>query len=149
MVAPIAPRVSYAGLATRGIALAFDAALANLIVLVIGALLALIGSLVGTIQPDWLVAFLAGAGWLLFLAGYFTLFWSTTGQTPGMRLMRLRVVTAGGATLHPVRAFVRVVALGLCIIPLFAGFVPVLFDNRRRGLHDLLAGTVVLYDVGR
>lgn len=138
--------MSYAGIATRGIALALDAALANLIVLVVGALLALIGSMVGTVRPPWLVAFLAGAGWLLFLALYFTLFWSTTGQTPGMRLMRLRVVTTSGETVHGARAFVRVVALGLCIVPLFAGFVTVLFDDRRRGLHDLLTGTVVLYD---
>jgi uncharacterized RDD family membrane protein YckC len=137
--------VIYAGIATRGIALAIDAALANLIVLVIGALVALIGSLVGIAKPDWLVAFLAGAGWLLFLGGYFTLFWSTTGQTPGMRLMRLRVESLGGGTLHASRAFLRAVLLALCIIPLFAGFVTVLFDNRRRGVHDLGSGTVVVY----
>jgi uncharacterized RDD family membrane protein YckC len=33
----------------------------------------------------------------------------------------------------------------LCIIPLFAGFLPVLVDDRRRGCHDMLAGTVVVY----
>jgi uncharacterized RDD family membrane protein YckC len=31
-------------------------------------------------------------------------------------------------------------------VPLFAGFVPVLFTERRRGLADFMAGTVVLYD---
>jgi hypothetical protein len=34
----------------------------------------------------------------------------------------------------------RLVGLGLAIVPLFAGFVPVLIDARRRGLHDFLAG---------
>jgi uncharacterized RDD family membrane protein YckC len=139
--------LSYAGIATRGIALAIDAALANLIVLVIGALIALIGSLVGAVRPPWLVAFLAGTGWLLFLAGYFTLFWSLTEQTPGMRLMGLRVVTTSGHHLHWSRAFVRVFALALCIIPLGAGFVTVLFDGRRRGLHDMAVGSVVIYDL--
>jgi uncharacterized RDD family membrane protein YckC len=43
------------------------------------------------------------------------------------------------------RSSVRVVGLGLAIIPLFAGFLPVLVDARRRGLHDFLAGTVVLH----
>ena len=43
------------------------------------------------------------------------------------------------------RSTVRLIALGLCIIPLFAGFVPVLFDDRRRGCHDMLARTVVVY----
>ena len=43
MVAAAPPRVSYAGIATRGIALAVDSALANAIVILIAALLALIG----------------------------------------------------------------------------------------------------------
>ena len=29
------------------------------------------------------------------------------------------------------------------IVPLFAGFLPVLFDDRRRALQDFLAGTAV------
>ena len=40
----------------------------------------------------------------------------------------------------------RTVGLALAIIPLFAGFVPALFDERRRALPDYLAGTVVLHD---
>jgi len=44
------------------------------------------------------------------------------------------------------RAIVRTVGLALAIIPLFAGFIPALFDGRRRALPDYLAGTVVLYD---
>ena len=39
----------------------------------------------------------------------------------------------------------RFVGLVLAIVPLFAGFLPVLFDARRRGLQDFLAGTTVLY----
>jgi uncharacterized RDD family membrane protein YckC len=37
------------------------------------------------------------------------------------------------------------VGLVLAIIPCFLGFLPVLIDDRRRGLQDMLAGTVVLY----
>ena len=43
------------------------------------------------------------------------------------------------------RSFVRVIGLALAIIPLFAGFLPVLVDDRRRALQDLLAGTVVVH----
>jgi hypothetical protein len=43
---------------------------------------------------------------------------------------------------------VRFAGLLLAIVPLFAGFLPVLFDERRRGLPDYLAGTVV-HDVDR
>jgi uncharacterized RDD family membrane protein YckC len=62
-----------------------------------------------------------------------------------MRLMRLRVVTTRGERLHMARALIRLAGLVLAIIPLFAGFLPVLIDARRRALQDLLAGTVVLH----
>ena len=150
MVATAAPhidaeRVPYAGIATRGIALAIDAAIANGIVIVGAALLALIESLVGDLQPKSLVAALGVVAWTLVVGGYFTLFWTATGQTPGMRMMHLRVVTAKGEPLHFVRSLVRVVGLGLAIIPLFAGFLPVLVDDRRRALQDWMARTVVLH----
>jgi uncharacterized RDD family membrane protein YckC len=147
MAATAAPRVTlpYAGVATRAIALAVDAALANAIVLLAAGLVALVSSLVGDLRPHWLAELLAAAAWALFVGAYFTVFWATTGQTPGMRLMRLRVVTARGGPLPAGRALVRLVGLVLAIIPLFAGFLPVLVDERRRALPDFLAGTVVVH----
>lgn len=146
MVATATPsRLATAGIATRGTALAVDAAFANLICLVLGALIGLVTSLVGDLRPQWVVAVLAAAGWALIVGGYFTLFWSATGQTPGMRLMRLQVVTYSGGPVHFARALVRLVGLVLSIIPLCAGFVPVLFDDRRRGLQDWLARTLVIH----
>jgi uncharacterized RDD family membrane protein YckC len=147
MVATAAPRVTspYAGIATRGIALAIDAAIANGLYIVGAALLGLIGSLVGDLRPQWLVALIAAIGWAIVVGGYFVLFWTTTGQTPGMRLMRLRLVTYRGERVHFVRALIRLGGLVLAIIPLFAGFLPVLVDERRRALQDFLARTVVLH----
>ena len=139
------PAVPYAGLATRAVALAVDAAIAQAIVFTGGAILALIGSLVSEFKLDTAGKVLAGVAWFLVVSGYFVLFWSTVGQTPGMRLMRLRVVTATGV--HPglARSVVRVIGLFLAIIPLFLGFLPVLVDGRRRALQDFLARTVVIY----
>jgi hypothetical protein len=34
----------------------------------------------------------------------------------------------------------------IAIVPFFAGYLPVLFDERRRGLPDFMAGTEVVYD---
>jgi uncharacterized RDD family membrane protein YckC len=135
----------YAGIATRAVALAVDAGLAHLIVLAGGAVLALAASLVGNAQMDTAEKILAGGGWACTVGAYFVLFWTTTGQTPGMRLMGLRVLAPEGEHLGLRRALVRLVGLALAIIPAFAGFLPVLVDERRRGLHDLLAGTVVVY----
>ena len=63
-----------------------------------------------------------------------------------MRLLRVRVLGPEGRPPSFGRSLVRLVGLGLAIVPLFAGFVPVLFTERRRGLPDFLAGTVVFYD---
>jgi uncharacterized RDD family membrane protein YckC len=136
----------YAGVATRGLALAFDALTVLVVNAAIGAMVAAVASLVGGIRPEWLAGSLLGAGSLLIAGGYFVLFWSAAGQTPGMRLMRLRVRRADGGGISLGRAILRAVGLGLAIIPLFAGFLPALFDERRRALPDYLAATVVVYD---
>ena len=137
--------VPYAGAATRAVALAIDIAIAQVIVFAGGAILALVGSLVGDVRLDTLGKLLAAGAWVAVVATYFVLFWSTAGQTPGMRLMGLRVMTPSGEHPGVGRSLVRLIGLGLAILPLFLGFLPVLVDAQRRGLHDFLAGTVVLY----
>jgi uncharacterized RDD family membrane protein YckC len=107
---------------------------------------AIVSSLVGGLRPEWLVGTLLSVGWIVIAGTYFVLFWSTAGQTPGMRLLRVRVETLAGGFPSAGRSFVRLVGLVLSIASLFIGFVPVLFERRRRGLADFLGGTVVLYD---
>jgi uncharacterized RDD family membrane protein YckC len=63
-----------------------------------------------------------------------------------MRVLRLRVVTRSGGPLSVPRAILRYAGLLLAIAPLFAGFLPILFDARRRALQDFIAATVVLRD---
>ena len=137
---------SYEGLTIRAIAFAVDAALINLIAITVAGAVALLLSVLSV--PDWVGTTLLAVGGVAFLMwsiGYFVVFWSTTGQTPGGRLMRIRVCRArDGAALGPGASLMRVVYLTLAAIPLLAGFLPILVDDRRRGLHDMLAGTVVV-----
>jgi uncharacterized RDD family membrane protein YckC len=135
----------YGGLWTRAAAFAIDLVLAHLIALTGAALAGLAASMVGELRPEWLVALLVSSWWALVVGTYFSLFWTIAGQTPGMRLMRLRVVGPDGDPPRLGRSLLRLVGLGLAIVPLFAGFLPVLIDAQRRGLHDFLAGTVVLH----
>jgi uncharacterized RDD family membrane protein YckC len=139
-----AERSRFGGFATRGVALVVDALLAELGFLVAGAAIVLVAALAGGLHSGWLGGSLAGAAWFAAAGAYFVAFWSVAGQTPGMRLMGVRVVTSAGAPLSVPRALVRFVGLILAIIPLFAGFLPALFDSRRRGLADFLSGTVVV-----
>ena len=141
-----AVRPMYAGIATRAFALATDAAITIVLFMSAVGMAALVSSLVGGLRPEWLVGALLASGWTLVVGTYFALFWSSAGQTPGMRLLRVRVFGPEGDPPSLWRSLVRLIGLVLAIIPLFAGFLPVLFTERRRGLPDMLAGTVVVYD---
>jgi len=143
-----APRSSaFGSVATRGVALFVDALAIAAVTFTAGAAVGLVASLAGGIRPQWLAGLLLGLGQVVVSLAYFTLFWSTAGQTPGMRLMGVRVRPARtDGRLTTGRALVRTVGLALAIIPCFLGFLPALFDRRCRALPDYLAGTVVVYD---
>ena len=136
----------YIGLVTRGIAFAVDAAVINGVAILVAAGVALILSVVGV--SDELDKWIAAAGAAAFVVWsvlYFVVFWSTTGQTPGNRLMRIRVCGADDREVLRIRrSVVRFGALVLSVLLLFTGFLPALVDDRRRGLHDMLAGSVVV-----
>jgi uncharacterized RDD family membrane protein YckC len=136
----------YGGIVTRALALAVDALLVTVGYTTVLGLVALIASLAGGLRPPWLVASLLSVGWALAAGAYFVLFWSAAGHTPGMRLLRVSVQANAGRPPSVGRSIVRLVGIFLSIIPLFAGFLPILFDRRRRGLADFIAGTTVRYD---
>jgi uncharacterized RDD family membrane protein YckC len=136
----------FGGIATRAAALVTDTVLTVLLYTSVVGIASLVASLVGGFRPQWLAGLLLAAGWVIVIGGYFVLFWSTTGQTPGMRLMRVRVRGPSGAAPSAWRSIVRLVGIVLSIIPMFAGFLPVLFTKRRRGLADWMANTVVVYE---
>jgi uncharacterized RDD family membrane protein YckC len=137
---------TYVGLVTRALAFGIDAAIINLVAIVVGAIVALTFSIVSVPQEVRTVAIAAGGVlYVLWSIGYFVTFWSTTGQTPGNRVFEIRVRGAAGeARLRPRRAALRFLGLTLAAIPLCAGFLLILFDDRRRGLQDLIARTVVV-----
>jgi uncharacterized RDD family membrane protein YckC len=143
--APAARR--YAGLVTRTLAFALDVAIIDVTALIAGGVVALglsAFSLPGAVKTVLLAA--GAALFVLWTVGYFAWFWSVAGQTPGDRLLGLRVLDA--ATGRPPslsRAVLRVGALVLSAIPFCAGFLMILFDGRRRALHDRLVRTVVVY----
>jgi uncharacterized RDD family membrane protein YckC len=141
------PASPFAGVASRGAALVVDAFAIVAGTAVLGGAASLVAAVVGGVRPDWLAQTLLSLAAVAIAVGYFVVFWQTAGQTPGMRLMGVRVLSdRGGGRLTAWQAVVRTIGLALAIIPCFLGFVPALFDRRRRALPDYLAGTVVVYD---
>ena len=137
----------YAGFVSRAIAFAIDVALIDLAAAFVAVVVGLGISALDV--PDWVVTVTVAVGGVAYLAwfvGYFATFWSTTGQSPGARIMGVKVVCArsdGPVSLRA--AIVRLGGMLLAAIPLFAGFLLILVDDRRRGLQDRLARTVVRY----
>ena len=136
----------YAGLVSRTVALAIDAVALTIGFAVASGVLGLILSLFTAVEVSSPGAVLgAAAMWSLVVGGYFVLFWTLTGETPGMRLMALRVIDRDGGPLGFGQALLRLVGAILAAIPFFAGYLLILVDDRRRGLHDMIAGTTVVY----
>ncbi|HSJ43159.1 MAG TPA: RDD family protein [Euzebyales bacterium] len=136
----------YAGPVTRLAAFVIDVALVGgSFTIVTGAL----GSVLRTVgvgaRVGGAVFSAAAVAWL------FTYWWASTavaGRTPGMAIIGLRIVTRAGAPLSGRRAFVRVLSLPLSFVLLGLGLLGILLDRERRALHDLLAGSTVVYDWG-
>ena len=136
----------YQGLVTRTIAFGLDCAVISLVAITVGLAVGLAASVLGLpSEVDKGLVALGGVAWFFWSAGYFVVSWSTAGETPGDRLFHIRVCDADDFTVLSVRrSILRLIYLTLAAIPLFAGFLPILFDDRRRGLHDMLAGSVVV-----
>jgi uncharacterized RDD family membrane protein YckC len=131
------------GLMTRLISWAVDFLLIDLVAIITGLgaqLIASIFPITKNLKP--LFVAIAGGVYLLWTAAYFVGFWSVTGQTLGSRLMQVRLVTATGEKVKPLRALVRWIGMNVAMIPLPWGYVPIPF--RRLGFPDWLAHTRVI-----
>jgi uncharacterized RDD family membrane protein YckC len=76
---------------------------------------------------------------------YFACSWAASGRTAGMALFGVRVVTGDGTGVSGRRAVVRTLALPLSFLFLGLGFTGIILGDRRRALHDVIAGTAVIY----
>lgn len=84
------------------------------------------------------IAVLTGPLYFIFLA-------TAGGQTVGKYIMGVRVVRLDGKPMTYWDGALRWFGYLVSLLPLGLGFLWVIVDDRRRGFHDKLAGTCVIY----
>jgi uncharacterized RDD family membrane protein YckC len=72
----------------------------------------------------------------------FTVIWD--GQTPGRRLMGLKLVDLSGSAPPPALAMKRALLCWISALLFLAGYWLMLFDRRRQSLHDKLTKTFIV-----
>jgi uncharacterized RDD family membrane protein YckC len=80
--------------------------------------------------------------WEFFYFGYS---WAMSGRTLGMAVLGVRVVRADGKAIDPWRGVVRALVFPLSFLLFGLGFLGILVQREHRALHDLIAGTAVIY----
>jgi uncharacterized RDD family membrane protein YckC len=66
------------------------------------------------------------------------------GQTPGKRMMGIRVVRVNGEPIDFTTALIRYVGYYINTFVIGIGWLWALFNDKHQGWHDLLAGTYVV-----
>jgi uncharacterized RDD family membrane protein YckC len=136
----------YAGIASRFAAFVVDAVVLTAIYLLILAAVNFVVSIVTGKPADlsrsdiWVVI---GYGVWAFI--YFAFYWGLNGRTAGGALFGLQVLREDGHDVSGRRAIGRTLAFPLSFLIVCLGFLGILLGDRRRALHDVIAGTVVVY----
>ena len=134
--------LSLAGPATRFAAYLIDLLLVLAIINGLGRVLALLGTLAPDVAAGLQIVLLFAVPILYGIL--FEGFWR--GQTPGKKLLRLRVMDAGGLRLDLKQVVVRNLLRAVDVLPYFyfVGGVSLLCSARAQRLGDLAADTVVV-----
>jgi len=136
-----AAQVAYGGFWIRLVAYIIDAILLTVVVGGLGAILGfnLMETDLERQEPLFnLLSFVIG--WL-----YFALMESSErGATVGKMALGLRVVTSTGQRLSFMNATGRYFAKIISAIILGIGFLMIAFTDKKRGLHDMIASTLVI-----
>jgi len=141
----------YAGFVTRLVAFVIDLVIVTVLVIISDAAMGLVATLLksmhlirsGALAETVVTVVTAAPGVVLFVA-YYIGFWLAAGQTPGKRIMGVRIVRIDGGRVELGNVVRRFVGYWLSCI-LFLGFLWILVDNQRQAWHDSLSGTIVIY----
>ncbi len=150
MTAPAAARLGFqghfAGLASRFTAYVVDIGVATGVFTLAVAGTAFVAGILISHPVSWnrtnIVVVVLYFAWLFL---YFAYSWGASGKTLGMACLGVKVVSAEGADTTARQAVVRTLAFPLSFLCFGLGFLGIVLQRDRRALHDLIAGTAVVY----
>ena len=152
MSAPVSARSvtaqgNYAGSVSRFTAYVVDLLASSAVFALALAAISYVAKIITGKQVSWnrqdIVVVIAYVAWEFFYFGYS---WAVSGRTLGMAVLGIRVVRADGAPAEPRRGVIRSLVFPLSFLLLGLGFLGILVQRERRALHDLIAGTAVIYE---
>ena len=136
----------YAGSVSRFLAYAIDLTVSSGLFSLALAAISYVAKIVSGRQVSWnrdnIIVAIMYVAWEFFYFGYS---WAANGKTFGMAVLGIRVVRADGVAAEPRRGVVRALVFPLSFLLLGLGFLGILVQRERRALHDLIAGTAVVY----
>lgn len=148
----------YAGLVTRGIAFFIDIAIVTICLLTVNWVVNAFADLFGIALQDcqtqprmiirwtcWLVRYSLIVFSVSFYPIYLLFFWVLAGQTLGKYVMGAKIVANDGKRMNLRRAIRRLFGYFANLWTLGLGFLWIAIDDQRQGLHDIIAGTYVIY----
>lgn len=135
---------NYAGAGRRFVAVFIDGLIILAVYMILGMVLGT-GGLGGANSSNLMLAALSNVVSLAIQIGYFVFYQASAGQTLGKKVMGVKVVDMQGKTPGAMTFFVReIIGKLVSTIILFIGYLMILWDGRKQGLHDKIAGTVVV-----
>jgi serine/threonine protein kinase len=75
---------------------------------------------------------------------YYTYFHAHSGQTPGKKAMRIKVVSSDGSPVSTGKSIVRTIGYWISTLFFCLGFLWMLWDQDKQTWHDKMAGTYVI-----
>lgn len=134
-----APGIEFASPGARLVGYIVDIVIQFMIVFTLGVLSVLLAVVF------WPLAVISALAIIAVSVIYFPFFWVRGGQTPGMSLMKIKVVRdADGGPITWGPAILRWIGFWISTVVFYIGFIWIFLDKRRRGWMDLIAGTVVV-----
>jgi uncharacterized RDD family membrane protein YckC len=134
-----APGVAFADPGSRLVAYIIDLVVNFVIIIALG----IATGLVVVVAP--ILAILPILAIIIVPLVYFPYYWQRTGQTPGMRMMNIKVVRdSDGGPVSWGAAILRLIGYWVSGAVFYIGYIWIFIDKRKRGWHDLIASTVVI-----